>query len=144
LACEQLLEGEAEQLIRKLVEKAKQGDIYALRLCVERILPARKERCINLELRPTKSAQDLPFQFQDITAAIAEGRITPGEGESMSNILTSHARTMEVVELERRVAELEALKEEVISSRRQLREHIERETRVSNQEVVQEAREAEE
>jgi hypothetical protein len=96
-----------------LVEKAKGGDLYAARLCLERILPVRKERSIHLELRPVDSAQDLPIHFQDITLAVAEGRITPREGESVANILTSHARALELVDLDRRVAELEALGTEV-------------------------------
>src|ERR1017187_5698655 len=107
LACEQLLEGEAEELIRTLVEKAKGGNIQALGMCLDRLLPARKERCISLEPRPIASPQDLPIHFQDITTAVAEGRITPGEGESLSNILTSHARIMETVEHDRRIAQLD-------------------------------------
>src|ERR1035441_9582343 len=75
LACEQLLEGEAEELIRMLVKRAKEGNIQALGMCLDRLLPARKERCINLESRPVESLQDLPIQFQDITSAIVDGRI---------------------------------------------------------------------
>jgi len=97
LACEQLLDDECQLLILKAMEMGKKGNIHALRLCLERILPVRKERTIHLELRPITSPQDLPIQFQDISTAVAEGRITPGEGESVSNILASHARIMEAV-----------------------------------------------
>ena len=38
---EQLLDGETEVIIRKIIEKAKQGDIIALRICIDRILPPR-------------------------------------------------------------------------------------------------------
>ncbi len=103
-----MLEGESEELLRVAVNLAKKGNIHALRLCLERIVPPRKERCIHLELQPIVSPQDLPIQFQDITAAIAEGRITPGEGESISNILSSHAQTLQLVKMDKRVAELEA------------------------------------
>jgi hypothetical protein len=89
LACEQLLDDECEELIVKAMQMARKGNIHALRLCLERILPVRKERCIHLDLRPVTSAQDLPLQYQDISTAVAEGRITPGEGESISNILSS-------------------------------------------------------
>jgi len=102
-----LLEGEAEELIRTLVEKAKGGNIQALGMCIDRLLPAGKERCINLESRPISSLQDLPIQFQDLASGIAEGRITPGEGESMANFFETHARIMERVDLDRRIAELE-------------------------------------
>lgn len=125
MASEQLLEGEAEQLTRKAVAMAKQGNIHALRLCLERILPVRKERCISLELRPVTGPQDFPVHFQDITAAVAEGKITPGEGESISNILSSHARIMELVELDRRVAELEAFGREAQTYQSELKRFVE-------------------
>ena len=120
LLCEELLEGEAELITRKLIEKARNGDSNALRLCMERLLPARKERPINLDLRPIKTAQDLPIQFQDITIAIAEGRITPGEGESIANIVTSHAKAMESVEHDRRLSRLEEHLEDVKKYKRDL------------------------
>src|SRR5687768_16932362 len=44
LAVESLLDGEAEALTRKAVELAIAGDIAALRLCLDRVLPPRKDR----------------------------------------------------------------------------------------------------
>ena len=41
---EALLDGEAEAITRVAVDKAKEGDTTALRLCLERILPPRKDR----------------------------------------------------------------------------------------------------
>src|ERR1017187_5579414 len=75
--------GRWEQVTPKLLEMALKGNIHAIRMCMDRTNPARKERCIDLELRPISGPQDLPIHFQDITAAVAEGRITPSEGESL-------------------------------------------------------------
>src|SRR3954453_17402723 len=50
LAVERLLEGEAEEIGRKAIELAKSGDTVALRLCLERIAPVRKDRPISLAL----------------------------------------------------------------------------------------------
>jgi hypothetical protein len=107
LLCEQLLEGGAEELILKALQMAKSGDVRALALCLDRILPIKRDRCINLELRPIQGPQDVPIAFQDITAAIAEGRITPGEGESLSNIVETHSRFVPSVDFDRRLAHLE-------------------------------------
>lgn len=125
LACEELLEGQAQKLTQKAVELALEGNIPVLRLCLERVIPVRKERCITLELQPIESAKDLPVQFQDIMLAIAKGKLTPSEGESMSNILTSHARLMEVVQLDQRVAELEASTQEAQAYRSELKRYLE-------------------
>lgn len=43
LLAQELLDGDAEDIVRKVIEKAKEGDATAMRLVMERILPARKE-----------------------------------------------------------------------------------------------------
>ena len=50
LAMEALLDGESEALTRKAIGLALGGDITALRLCLDRVLPPRKDRPINFEM----------------------------------------------------------------------------------------------
>ena len=54
-----LLAGESEALTRKAVELALVGDPTAMRLCLERILPACRERTVNFALPPIESAADI-------------------------------------------------------------------------------------
>ena len=49
LAVEALLDGEAETLTRKAIELAKAGDLAALRVCLDRIAPPRKDRPVLFE-----------------------------------------------------------------------------------------------
>ncbi len=107
LAREQLLDGKSEQLTAKLVEMALEGNIHAMRMCMDRTVPPRKQRCINLDLRPITDPQDRIRQFEDLTLAVADGRITPSEGESVSNILISQAKILQLVELARRLPKIE-------------------------------------
>lgn len=51
-----MLKGEAEQLTRKVLDLAHEGDLTALKLCLDRILPARRERLLHFELPPLNSA----------------------------------------------------------------------------------------
>jgi hypothetical protein len=44
IAIEALLDGEAKAIARKAIEKALEGDMAALRLCFERLLPPRRDR----------------------------------------------------------------------------------------------------
>ena len=60
LASQALLDGEAEALTRKVVELAKEGHPVALRLCLERLLPPRKDRPINFTLPKIKGARTSP------------------------------------------------------------------------------------
>jgi hypothetical protein len=47
LLFESLLEDKGEELIRKTIELTKNGDMQALRLCLERLYQARRERSLN-------------------------------------------------------------------------------------------------
>jgi len=50
IAAEALLDGEAEALTRKAVEMALGGDTVALRLCLERLMPPRRDRPVAVPL----------------------------------------------------------------------------------------------
>src|SRR5215467_13576350 len=75
LAAEALLDGEAEGLTRKCVEMALGGDSTALRLCLDRILPARRERPVNFQILPLQSAEDAAAVMAAITRAMADGEL---------------------------------------------------------------------
>ena len=55
---EALLEDEAVALVRQVIDLAKAGDITALRLCLERLIPRRVERAIEFELPPISEPKD--------------------------------------------------------------------------------------
>ena len=119
LMAEQYLEGEAEQLTRKVVDLAKGGNILALRLCLERVIPIRRERSIELELPPAHNALDLAANLQRILAAVGEGRITPGEAQALTEVVGSQAHLFETADMERRLQELEEFKSKVKAYRHQ-------------------------
>jgi hypothetical protein len=112
LFLEELLDGEGEALTRKAIELAKKGDLFALRLCLERLLPPRRERAIHLILPKVTEAQHSSAAFASILEAVGEGEITPGEGETLAGIVEAQARCISSGDLDRRVAELEKIKED--------------------------------
>lgn len=97
-----LLDGEAEALTRKAVEMALAGDATALRLCLERIVGARRGRPVDLVLPPIASIADLAAAMAAIAAAAAEGLITPEEAVALSQMVESFARTLDAAHVERR------------------------------------------
>ena len=108
LAAEALLDGEAEVLTRKAVELAIAGDPTALKLCLERILAPRRERVVRFDLPPIASAADIEAAMGAVTAAVAEGALTPGEGGQMAHIVDTFVRTIETSDFARRFELLEA------------------------------------
>jgi hypothetical protein len=51
-----LLEDEAEAIARKAIEMAKAGDMAAIRVCMDRLAPARRGAAISCELPPVETA----------------------------------------------------------------------------------------
>jgi hypothetical protein len=72
LLMESLLQGQAEQLTNKAMELALAGDITALRLCLERLIPPRKDRPINLSLPAIENVQQISLAMTRVSA-IGEG-----------------------------------------------------------------------
>jgi len=108
LAAEALLDGEAEGLTRKCVEAALGGDMGALRICMDRILPPRKDRPVSFKLPALKSAEDAAAAMVAITEAVAAGELTLAEAETASALVERFVRTLEAGEFEKRLRALEA------------------------------------
>ncbi|MBA3512611.1 DUF5681 domain-containing protein [Sphingomonas sp.] len=109
-AVEALLEGEHEALTRKAIEKALEGDGAALRLCLDRLAPARKDAPISVNLPPVKSAADAIGASAALLDAVAAGEVTPDEAARVMVLLTAHKAIVETGDLESRIAALEGAK----------------------------------
>ncbi len=103
-----LLEGEAEALTRKAVETALGGDTTALRLCLERIAPPRKDAPVTFALPQMETGADAAKAAGAVLAAVADGDLTPFEGVQIMGLIETFRKTLETCELEARVAALEA------------------------------------
>jgi hypothetical protein len=103
-----LLEGQAEALTQRAVQLALAGDSTALRLCLERLAPPRKDAPVTLALPPMSTASDAAQAAGAVLGAVSEGDLTPSEGAQVMGLIDSFRRTLEITELEARVAALEA------------------------------------
>lgn len=108
LAIEALLEGQHEALTQKAISMALAGDTVALRLCLDRIAPPRKDAPISIALPAVRSAADAVEASASVLAAVAEGEISPDEAGRVMALLTAHKSIVEAGDLEARIAELEA------------------------------------
>jgi hypothetical protein len=108
LALESLLDGEAEALTRKAVELALAGDIAALRLCLDRILPPRKDRPVSFEMPPINNAVDARAASAALLAAVASGALTPSEASEVGKLIDAYVKAIELTEVLARLDKLEA------------------------------------
>ena len=110
IAVEKLLQGEADELTRKAIELALAGDVTALRLCLERIAPARKDAPVNFDMPEMKSAADAAAAVGAILDNVASGHLSPDEARSIAPLIETYRKTLETEDLERRISELEKAK----------------------------------
>lgn len=107
LAIEAMLAGEHEALTRAAIERALTGDTVALRLCLDRIAPPRRDTPVTVALPPIQSASDTVAASTAILAAVSSGEITPDEAGRVMALLTAHRAIIETGDLELRLAKLE-------------------------------------
>ena len=107
LAIESLLGGQAEALTQTAVSKALEGDSVALRLCMERIAPAPKDNPVSFALPQMNNALDASQAAGSVLTAVSEGEITPIEATRVMGLIDSYRRTLELADIETRIAALE-------------------------------------
>lgn len=109
LACEALLEEEAGTLTRKAIQMAKDGDTVALKLCLDRIWPARKDRPVKFALPPINSPRDAADIAVAVAKAVAAGDVTPNEASEFARVIDTYVKAFNTAELAERVARMEQL-----------------------------------
>lgn len=107
MAAQDLLDGESQALTRKAIELALEGNMTALRLCLERIIPPTRERSVKMNLPKTSTAKGINLAAEAILQAVAIGTLVPSEGTVLSNIIEKRRFALETLELEQRISALE-------------------------------------
>ena len=103
-----LLEDDAEAIARKAIDMAKSGDIAAIRICIDRLAPARKSDAIVFELPPLDKAADTVAAVASIVAAVAAGDLTPPEAADLAKVIDIYVRALATTSFEQRLAKLES------------------------------------
>jgi hypothetical protein len=112
LLAQSLMDGEAETLTRKVVKLAKGGDLDALRFCLSRIIPPRKDRAITLKLPKIETATDILKALDHILHAVGKGEVSPTEGQALGAMIESCRKAIELSDIEERLGRIEKLIEE--------------------------------
>jgi hypothetical protein len=108
LAVEALIEGQAEELARKAIERALAGDSPLLRTLLSTVVPPRRDRAVEFELPKIETAADVLAASSAVLSATTAGQLTPSEAREMMDFLAIHVRTVEAADLEARLVALEA------------------------------------
>lgn len=107
LAVQALLEGEGEALTRKAVEMALNGDSAAMRLCLERVYPARKDLPVAFDLPEMTGAESAAHAMGALLEGVSNGELSPSEAATLSGLVEGYRKALETMELEARISALE-------------------------------------
>jgi hypothetical protein len=104
---EALMDESAQDVVKTIIDAAKGGDITAARLLLDRVMPARKDNSIAIDLPPMDSVSGLLAAGGAVLCAVAAGEISPGEGDAVMCLIEKQRRIIETADLEERLARLE-------------------------------------
>lgn len=123
-----LLDAQAEALMAKAIELALGGDRVTVRFCLGRVLGVRRGQPVELDMPAVAEPGDLAAAVTAIVAALADGRVTPDEALSLSQMLDGFPRVLAAGGADPTMGEgaLEAAREEFTMRVERLRRGLER------------------
>ena len=105
----QAIEGEAEAIIKAMIEQAKAGDMQAAKALLDRVLPALKPESQAIHLPELVAAPTLADKAKAAIDAAGAGDIAPSAASDMVSAIAGLAKIIETTELQKRLEALELL-----------------------------------
>lgn len=102
-----LLEPFAVELVSKLIEQAREGNMQAMKLLIERIIPPLRESPIDIQLPELSNAEACSSAQAKIVNALATGKLMCSEANAISGLVENRRKALETNELAERLAALE-------------------------------------
>lgn len=102
-----VLDENAEELLKKCVELAKAGNPTALRLTVERILPLSAMRRIEVPNLPALDAAGIGKALDGVTKRVADGEMSLDDAKEFATLLEAKRKAIETEDLAKRIDALE-------------------------------------
>ena len=104
VAPDALGEGEAQNIVKAMVEKATGGD--PCRTILERVSPPRRGARVQFGLPDFATAGQLPGAIAAVNRQVAEGDLSPDEGALIVGLLETHRKAIETSDLAARLTAL--------------------------------------
>lgn len=103
----EMLNSQKEELVQKVIDKALEGDMAALKLCLERLVSPVKSTDEKIELEGINEAKTLKEKADIVILNISNALISPEVGCKLLNSISQYAKIVEFDELEDRIRSLE-------------------------------------
>jgi len=107
IMAQKLLDDKSENIVKKAIELAEEGDSTMIRVCMERLVPQRKSFPVKISLPDFKKVEDMPAVTKAIADATSSGELTPEEADKILKIFDRHLKALELADIEARLQALE-------------------------------------
>ena len=106
LIAQALIDGEAKVFVKKPVQLPLESDLICLRICLERLVPMKKDAPIEIDLPDISNVANIPKLFAVLTAKLREG-VTHSRARTVMDLAQGVLKVLQVAELEQRISALE-------------------------------------
>jgi hypothetical protein len=95
VALEAVLQEEAVEAAKSLIERAKNGDMAAMRMFLDRFAPTGRNRPVAIELPVIKTPEDAELALTVVTDELAAGNITISDASALIALIDRMLRVAE-------------------------------------------------
>jgi hypothetical protein len=90
-----------------LITLAKDGDIAAIRMCIDRIFPRPRGRPLAFDLPPMTTTTDAVAAMGAVVQAIGDGDVSAEEGADLAKVVAGFSQTVATADMEQRLRHIE-------------------------------------
>lgn len=107
LAAENLLEGELESICRRLIQEATFGNMQAIKMILDRLLPPKRTSYIAFDLPNFDDSSEMVDAIGSVMKAVSQGNLSVEDAEALSRMIDIYIRAKETYEYEERLSKIE-------------------------------------
>lgn len=108
LLCEQLMRDDAANVVRAVVKSAIEGDAASQKILMDRLVPVRKRVAPAIDLPTVDGLPGIVAALGVIVDGVARGELDLEAGGALAGLVDAKRKALETLELESRIAALEA------------------------------------
>lgn len=106
-AVRRLLQDSAQEIVANVISAAQNGDMQAARIILDKIIPAKKDAPVTINLPPIKSSADAAEAMAAVLAGVSEGSLTLSEADGIAKLIGNYINILELTDLEARLKSVE-------------------------------------
>ena len=104
---EKLMQDDATNIVNAVLTAARNGDMTAARIVIDRLVPVRKGAPVTFNLPAIKTAADVVSALGTVAQEMACGELTPDEATAVAGVLEIKRRAIETCDIEERLRKVE-------------------------------------